>query len=226
MKKSILFIVCIYLINPLVIFAHSGRTNSSGCHNCYTGSCAGEYHCHNGGSVSNNNYVPFVDTTPENPINKASVEVTQSSEAPYFNVLFSYDNPKSIPISVSINRTRGSDPGPNTDTHRSNINFNKITSGKWYVNMKSGVGNEWSKILSWEVDVPKYIYPTITPRPTVTPKPTITPTPSLIPTPTNSPPPSPTPDPSTLEGAKMTLGITPNLNFFERSLLFIKLLFK
>ncbi len=39
------------------VSAHSGRTNSAGCHTCYT-NCAsyglsdGEYHCHNGGSTS------------------------------------------------------------------------------------------------------------------------------------------------------------------------------
>lgn len=34
---------------PTIIYAHSGRTDSSGGHNCYTGPCAGTYHYHNGG---------------------------------------------------------------------------------------------------------------------------------------------------------------------------------
>lgn len=31
-------------------YAHSGRTDSFGGHNCYVGSCAGTYHYHNGGN--------------------------------------------------------------------------------------------------------------------------------------------------------------------------------
>ena len=53
MKKLILHITLAFLL--LFVFgvevnAHSGRTNSSGCHNCNVGSCAGTYHCHNSGS--------------------------------------------------------------------------------------------------------------------------------------------------------------------------------
>lgn len=44
------FLIFYFFIQPINIEAHSGRTNSSGCHNCNVGSCAGEYHCHNGGS--------------------------------------------------------------------------------------------------------------------------------------------------------------------------------
>lgn len=34
---------------PLFVLGHSGRTDSSGGHNCRVGSCAGTYHYHNGG---------------------------------------------------------------------------------------------------------------------------------------------------------------------------------
>jgi hypothetical protein len=34
-------------IQPTEAFAHSGRTDSSGGHNCRVGSCAGTYHFHN-----------------------------------------------------------------------------------------------------------------------------------------------------------------------------------
>ena len=37
-------------MNPEIVFAHSGRTDSSGGHNCNVGACAGTYHYHNGGS--------------------------------------------------------------------------------------------------------------------------------------------------------------------------------
>ena len=49
-----LTIVTIFLLLPSNIFAHPGRTDSSGCHTCRTnceswGLSYGEYHCHNGG---------------------------------------------------------------------------------------------------------------------------------------------------------------------------------
>ncbi len=54
MKKLILVSVAIVaivgIILPSAIFAHSGRTDSSGGHNCNVGSCAGTYHYHNGGT--------------------------------------------------------------------------------------------------------------------------------------------------------------------------------
>lgn len=61
MKKRtiIVFIFCsIFLFNPNVVFAHPGRTDSSGCHKCNT-NCAkwglnsGEYHCHSGNTYKN-----------------------------------------------------------------------------------------------------------------------------------------------------------------------------
>ena len=59
MKRSsnyFLVILIVFFI-PVVVFAHPGRTDASGCHTCRT-NCAkwglsnGEYHCHNGNSSS------------------------------------------------------------------------------------------------------------------------------------------------------------------------------
>lgn len=58
MKKiitSILFICLIFSIDT--VYAHPGRTDSSGCHTCRTncgsyGLSYGQYHCHNSGSTS------------------------------------------------------------------------------------------------------------------------------------------------------------------------------
>ena len=49
--KNLLLLVII-LISPVIVFAHPGRTDSSGCHTCRTncaswGLSSGEYHCHN-----------------------------------------------------------------------------------------------------------------------------------------------------------------------------------
>src|SRR3972149_9915886 len=53
MKKyiSILSIIILLLLSSTPTYAHSGRTDSSGGHNCYVGACAGTYHYHNGGSA-------------------------------------------------------------------------------------------------------------------------------------------------------------------------------
>jgi hypothetical protein len=51
MKKVIvLFLAIVILLSPIhEVSAHSGRTDSSGGHNCNVGACAGTYHYHNGG---------------------------------------------------------------------------------------------------------------------------------------------------------------------------------
>lgn len=53
-KTSLFFILVAFFSFFLVhqVSAHSGRTDSSGGHNCRTGSCAGTYHYHNGGSAT------------------------------------------------------------------------------------------------------------------------------------------------------------------------------
>lgn len=45
--------------------AHSGRTDSSGGHNCYVGACAGTYHYHNGGSAPAPYVPPKIKSTPK-----------------------------------------------------------------------------------------------------------------------------------------------------------------
>lgn len=49
LKLFLILFFLIVLFSFSRVFAHSGRTDSSGCHNCYTSECYGEYHCHNGG---------------------------------------------------------------------------------------------------------------------------------------------------------------------------------
>jgi hypothetical protein len=50
-KIFYIFLFCLFsfLLTYKEVKAHGGRTDSSGCHNCRTGACAGEYHCHGGG---------------------------------------------------------------------------------------------------------------------------------------------------------------------------------
>ena len=50
-RLTLLLITLVFLVFfiPKNISAHSGRTDSSGGHNCNVGACAGTYHYHNGG---------------------------------------------------------------------------------------------------------------------------------------------------------------------------------
>ena len=57
MKKIIPSLIIASLIIPFISFAHSGRTDSYGCHTCRTncsswGLSTGEYHCHNSKGIT------------------------------------------------------------------------------------------------------------------------------------------------------------------------------
>ena len=49
--KKLTFLIALLLLflTSSPVNAHSGRTDSSGGHNCYVGACAGTYHYHNSG---------------------------------------------------------------------------------------------------------------------------------------------------------------------------------
>lgn len=60
MRKYILILALLTtsgFLFPTFIKAHSGRTDSSGGHNCNVGSCAGTYHYHSGGPAPAPAYV-------------------------------------------------------------------------------------------------------------------------------------------------------------------------
>lgn len=53
--KTLLIVLSLFsfiAMSTETTYSHSGRTDSSGGHNCYVGSCAGTYHYHNGGGYS------------------------------------------------------------------------------------------------------------------------------------------------------------------------------
>lgn len=54
-----------FVLIPAISLAHSGRTDSNGGHNCRTGSCAGTYHYHNGGTSNYTKSTTY--TTPKTP---------------------------------------------------------------------------------------------------------------------------------------------------------------
>jgi hypothetical protein len=50
MKQVLIAIgIILFVFSGSPVSAHSGRTDSSGGHNCRVGACAGTYHYHNGG---------------------------------------------------------------------------------------------------------------------------------------------------------------------------------
>lgn len=61
-NKVVGILVLVFLALPVQALAHSGRTDSSGGHNCNVGSCAGTYHYHNGGSYTPPPIQPVVTT--------------------------------------------------------------------------------------------------------------------------------------------------------------------
>lgn len=86
--KKLGYLVIAYLLFPSVIFAHPGRTDSSGCHTCRTncakwGLSTGEYHCHQAKTLPQpiepvkSHYVPtggYTTPAPEYKIPKVEIK--------------------------------------------------------------------------------------------------------------------------------------------------------
>lgn len=157
--KKVLITLFLILLFPKSASAHSGRTDSFGCHNCYTGSCAGEYHCHNGGyssGYSSSLYTP--KPRPLNPTNAKYETKVSSSNWCYYDVHFSWTGAYLADgYSLNMSRTAGLDPGPKADTQNSYYDFTNFAPGKWYVNLKSvnsSYGTSASQVTYWELALP------------------------------------------------------------------------
>lgn len=91
MKREIIILSIFLFLSPVISFAHSGRTDSSGCHTCRTncakwGLSTGEYHCHNSKGVPQpiepikshfDESGGYTTPAPEYKIPKAEVKTTQ-----------------------------------------------------------------------------------------------------------------------------------------------------
>lgn len=86
MKKYIIILIFSFAVIPSNIQAHSGRTDSSGGHNCRTGSCAGTYHYHNGGYLPT--YSPYVAPKKTPTYSKQTKEVQQKLNKIYGYLLY------------------------------------------------------------------------------------------------------------------------------------------
>lgn len=81
MRKILLITVAVcFMAVPSFVEAHSGRTDSSGGHNCRTGSCAGTYHYHNGGYSRSSSYSAPSYATYSNyyGLSKSDVRIIQN----------------------------------------------------------------------------------------------------------------------------------------------------
>ncbi len=170
--KIILAIFLFFIISVANVNAHSGRTDSSGGHNCYVGACAGTYHYHNGGSAYQPPSVIYYSPTPiAIPLNtKATYSNEYDSKTNKYSIKFDWEDIyNSGGYSVSLSKYQGSDPGPLVDTYNSVWRFNRVNAGKWYANLKSRQGNTWSQIVYWTVDLPVRNQPTKIPTRVILP---------------------------------------------------------
>jgi hypothetical protein len=154
MRAFISLIIYLFLLLPQPVSAHSGRTDASGCHNCYTSYCAGEYHCHGGGGGSSGGGFPR--PIPSNPKN-AQLDYTLSNEDwDRYDLIMTWEKPVlATKYSLATSKFAGADPGPLADTTTSSYTFRNLTPGKWYVNLKSGNTYGWSRVSYWTVDFPE-----------------------------------------------------------------------
>jgi len=144
--------------------AHSGRTDSSGGHNCNVGSCAGTYHYHNGG------YAPTTFTyiqTPQFPINIDAIWTWSPNSNKTYDIEMELKDSDPTQYSAVISKCMGCDPGPLVDFYTNKFNFSNVKPGTWYVNVKKKINGSWSTIVYYKVDVPAWVSPTPTPTPTI-----------------------------------------------------------
>ena len=76
-------VAVLFLLAPITVSAHPGRTDGNGCHTCWTncenwGLEYGEYHCHNGGSSSSSSS-GNVTWNPPTPV-PTRVTIVQSND--------------------------------------------------------------------------------------------------------------------------------------------------
>jgi hypothetical protein len=112
---------------------------------------------------------------PDNPVTKGDVTFKEMGLKPVYTVHASWIDTKRKDYSVALSKYSGSDPGPNADTTAPEFTFNDVKPGRWYINLKSKIGNQWSKVTYFTVDIPPWTLPT----PTLTPTSTSTPTPTV-----------------------------------------------
>jgi len=106
---------------------------------------------------------------------KANWEFLPNNHGSY-TVTVDWTRPDGGQWSIAMNKSKGGDPGPKTDTRLSNITFTDVKPRIWYINMKEVMpSGYWSEVSYWTITVPTWTAPT--PVPTPYPSPIITHTP-------------------------------------------------
>lgn len=164
MKRLVfLFIFLVFLSFPIQAQAHSGGTNSYGCHNCYTSECYGEYHCHNGGSGGNwegsSSYYSAPQPRPLNPTSgKYDYKVSGENWCNYDLTMSWSGAVNATGYSVVLSKIAGADPGPLPDATSESLVFTNVNPGTWYINMKalsSTWGTSASNVTYWTITLPQ-----------------------------------------------------------------------
>ncbi len=154
--------------------AHPGNTASDGCHYCRTncdkwGVPWNQRHCHGGYTAPKPKII--VPTIPSETKGGPTYFINKSGVV---EMLFDWDRPDGKQYSIAMSKTAGGDPGPNTDTTKSEYTFTNIKPGKWYVNIKEEFNGYWSEVAYWTIDIPSNVKDIARPYPTPTPIPTNT----------------------------------------------------
>lgn len=137
------------------VYAHSGRTDAFGCHNCYTSYCYGEYHCHGGGDFVSSGTI-YLLPAPVNPDKGNWTFDISADNWCNYDLNMTWDKPSSGDrFSIAVSKYAGADPGPLVDTASLGYNFKNLTPGRWFVNMKTGNTERWSRVSYWTVDIPQ-----------------------------------------------------------------------
>lgn len=161
MKRFVFLIIfLVFLSFPLQVKAHSGGTNSYGCHNCYTSQCYGEYHCHNGGSGGGSSYsYTLPQPRPLNPTSGNYEYKVSGENWCNYDLTMNWSGAVSATgYSVVLSKTAGADPGPLPDTTTESLIFTNVTPGTWYINMKalsSTWGTSASNTTYWTITLPQ-----------------------------------------------------------------------
>jgi hypothetical protein len=151
-----LIAIIVYFSSFKLVAAHSGGTDSYGCHNCYTDECYGDYHCHNGGGSWGGYVNTYLLSRPETVQSGNHSYILGGNNWCNYDLTMNWDKPAhGDRYSISISKYPGADPGPLVDTFNLFFNFKNIKAGKWYVNIKAGNAERWGDIVYWTVDLPK-----------------------------------------------------------------------
>lgn len=140
MKKKMVFGLVVSMLFITNVYAHPGRTDSSGCHTCKT-NCSkwgledGEYHCHNGGTYTNSKGQKF---------NSDGTEIVEINDAS--NTTINSDNSSNVSESNnSFNNNTSSSSDKNSDSSNTNISNSTSTNNTTSSNSNSNKSESTKK---------------------------------------------------------------------------------